>query len=67
MASKYLALFSPGLRNLHLEKARLLVECRAGNISFHSTNTYLAAQTWKSFLVLLTLLLLLLLSRFSSV
>ena len=55
MASKYPALFSPGLRNLHLEKACLLVEGRGENISFHSTNIYLAAQIWKSLLVLLTL------------
>ena len=27
---------SPGLRNLHLEKACFLIECRAENISFHT-------------------------------
>ena len=26
---------SPGLRNFYLEKACLLVECKAGNVSFH--------------------------------
>ena len=29
--------FPLGLRNLHLEKACLLVDCRADNISFHTT------------------------------
>ena len=28
----------PGLRNLYLDKARLLVECRAENILFHKAN-----------------------------
>ena len=29
---------SPGLRNLHWEKACVLVECRAENILFHIDN-----------------------------
>ena len=32
--------FSPRLRNLHLEKACLLVEHKAENISFHTGNSY---------------------------
>lgn len=29
---------SPGLRNLYMEKVRLLVKCRAENILFHKAN-----------------------------
>ena len=43
MSSKQQAFFSLGLRNLHSEKACLLVECRAENISFH-TNQSLSHQ-----------------------